>query len=396
MKIVLKKIKVKDIYKGFIDNSDTGEGIVAYEGKLNVQPKYQREFVYDDSRQKKVINSIINNFPINVLYRVKIADDKYELLDGQQRTVSICRFVANKFSYLLLDKTTGKSNPVLFSNLSKEKQEQILNYELYIYICEGTEEETLDWFKTINIAGLTLTDQEMRNAIYSGPFIEDLKRYFSKPNCALLKYSDFSLEKYLSGSRSRQDYLEIALKWVSRRDGHSSIEEFLSTHKSDDDASFVFDYVVEAISWARRLFVLDKDGKERYYKKEMKGLDWGFLYEEAKKSRPDLITPTETTREDVRRLIEQLYEDEDVTKKSGVFDYVVRGEEKSLSLRAFDDKTKTTVYSRQNGICSVCGRHFDIKEMEADHIVPRSKGGRTTIDNCQMLCKSCNRRKSDY
>ena len=395
MKIQLKKIKIKDIYNGFIDKSETGEGIVAYGGNLNVQPKYQREFVYDDLRQKKVINSIINNFPINVMYWVEISDDKYELLDGQQRTVSICRFVANKFSYLLLDKATGKSNPVLFSNLSKEKQEQILNYELYVYICEGTEEETLDRFKTINIAGLTLTDQEMRNAIYSGPFIEDLKRYFSKPNCALLKYSDFSLEKYLSGSRSRQDYLETALKWVSRRDGHSSIEEFLSSHKSDDDASFVFDYVVEVLSWTRRLFVLDKDRKEKYYKREMKGLDWGFLYEEAKKSRPDLIGPTETTKENVRRIIERLFEDEDVTKKSGVFDYVVRGEEKSLSLRTFDDKTKTTVYSRQKGICPVCGQHFDIKEMEADHIVPRSKGGRTTIDNCQMLCKSCNRRKSD-
>lgn len=398
MKITLQKIKIKDLYDGFVDRSEEGEGIVAYHGLLNVQPKYQREFIYDDERQKKVINSILQAFPLSVMYWVKTDETHYEMLDGQQRTVSICRFVSDVFSVEKVDKTkTSKSltSSFYFSNLSQEEKDTILNYELYVYICEGKEEETLDWFRTINISGVALTEQEMLNAIYSGPFVESLKKYFSRGKCAFLylkvgENNPLDSTLLVNGNRLRQDYVATSLRrYAMSLD--TTVVDVLSRHKKEGGTSFVYDYVVSVLKWVVTLF-----GEKENYRKEMKGVDWGYLYDFARRHRQDLFNPSEETKVSIRKEVTRLMSDVDVTSKRGVYDYVVTGRESSLSLRTFDEATKRTVYERQGGVCLKCGRHFDIDDMDADHILPWSKGGRTTIDNCQMLCKSCNRKKSDY
>lgn len=387
MKITLQKIKIKDLYDGFIDKSETGEGIVAFNGYLNVQPKYQREFIYDDVRQEKVIKSIINNFPINVMYWLKLDDTHYEMLDGQQRTVSICRFIKNNFKVNLVNKTTGQVDPKYFDTLSSEISKQFLNYELYVYICEGDSSETLDWFQTINISGVSLNEQEMRNAIYSGPFVESLKRYFAKRNCAFEKYSLINLKDYVTGQPIRQDIVEIALDWVSLKDD-TDIKTYMSRRLKDENAKDVFDYFVEVISRVKSLFV--------DYRKEMKSVDWGRLYDYVRRHRPDLLTVSPDVVKDFSDKVTRLMEDEEVTRKKGIYEYLITGEEKALSIRKFDDRTKRTVYERQDGKCAICGEKFDISECEADHIIPWSKGGKTVIDNCQILCKKCNSRKTNY
>jgi len=360
MNIELKEILVKDLVQDYINDNENG--VVGYGGKLNIRPKYQREFVYKDTQRDEVINTVRKDFPLNVMYWVKSDNNEYEVMDGQQRTISICEYIAGKFSI----------NYQYFHNLEENEKQQILDYKLMIYFCEGNDKEKLDWFKTINIAGEQLTNQELRNAIYTGTWLTDAKKHFSKSGCVAYNLGS----DYLKGSPIRQDYLETVIKWISKNE----IEDYMSSHQHTPTAFELWSYYQNVISWVQSIFTK--------YRKEMKGIDWGFLYNDYHSN--SSLNPVE-----IEKQIKSLMEDEDVNNKKGIYTYILSKEEKHLSIRAFTPKQIREAYERQNGICVKCGEHFDLKGMEADHITPWSKGGRTTADNCQMLCKDCNRRKSD-
>lgn len=361
MKIELKEIQISELYNGY--KNDLEEGVVGFGGKLNIRPKYQREFVYKDAQRNAVIDTLQKDFPLNVMYWVKNEDDTFEVLDGQQRTISICEYVEGKFSI----------DYKYFHTLTEDEKQQILDYKLMVYFCEGSDKEKLDWFKTINIAGEKLTDQELRNAIYTGTWLSDAKRYFSKTNCpAYGMASDL-----MNGSPIRQEYLQTVIGWISG----DKIEQYMADNQHKPNANELWLYFQHVISWAKVLFPK--------YRKEMKGLDWGVLYNEFKNDEFD----SKILEEEVSRLMQ----DEDVSKKSGIYSYVLTRNEKYLNIRAFTDKQKREAYERQNGICPKCvepNNHYKLDEMEADHITPWHEGGKTEPSNCQMLCKLHNRMKS--
>jgi len=358
MDIKLKNIKVKDLVKDYSDKDQ--EGVFGYSGKLNIRPQYQREFVYDPDQRSAVINSIFSDYPLNVMYWSIQSDGKYEVIDGQQRTISICQYVEGDFSF----------NQKYFHNLQNDEKEKILNYELMIYFCKGSDSEKLSWFRIINIAGEKLYNQELLNAIYSGPWVTDLKRHFSKNGCPAYELGN----NYLKGSPIRQDYLETALKWKS----NNKIEDYMGLHQNDVNANELWLYFQGIISWIKVTFP-----KKR---KEMKGINWGFLHNQFKDK--------ELNVNELEEEIVNLMQDRDVTNKPGIYSYVLTREEKYLNIRAFDENHKREAYEKQKGICVVCNKHFELNEMEADHIDPWSKGGPTTSENCQLLCKEDNRRKS--
>lgn len=359
MKIALQQIKIREVINGYLDNAE--EGVVWYGGKLNIRPKYQREFVYNEKQKKEVINSIRKNFPLNVMYRMKNEDGTFEILDGQQRTVSICQYVNGDYSI----------NNQYFHNLTKEEQDQILDYELMIYFCEGTDKERLDWFEVINFAGEKLTDQELRNAIYTGPWLTDAKRYFSKTWCAAYQiWSD-----YVKWSAIRQAFLETAIDWISE----GKITQYMAEKQHHQNANELWLYFKAVIERVQVTFP--------NYRKEMNGVNRWELYNRYKDQQFD----TDSLEKEIKNLMQ----DEDVTKKSWVYPYVLTKNERYLSIRPFPDKIKREAYERQQWICTKCNQHFTLEEMEADHITPRCEGGRTTAENCQMLCKRCNREKSD-
>ena len=359
MKIKLKEISIRDVVAEYANNDE--EGVVGYSGNLNIRPKYQREFIYKEEQRNSVIETVKKDFPLNVMYWVKSDDGTYEVLDGQQRTISICEYVSGKFS---LDN-------LYFHSLQDVEQEQILNYKLMIYFCDGNDKEKLDWFKTINIAGLKLTDQELRNAIYTGTWLTDAKRYFSKSGCPAYEMGN----KYLKGSSIRQEYLETIIKWIS----NNNIEQYMADNQHEPNANELWLYFKSVLDWIGVVFI--------EYRKEMKGVDFGVLFNQYKNEK---FNSTEIEQE-----ISILMQDEDVTKKSGIYPYIVLRDEKYLNIRAFTDKQKREAYERQEGICTNCNKKFEITEMEGDHIKPWSKGGKTTAKNCQMLCNPCNRIKSD-
>lgn len=361
MDIALQKIRVSDLVN---DYSDKGEaGVTGYCGKLNIRPAYQREFVYGEKERNAVIDTVRKGFPLNTMYWA-VSEDGFELMDGQQRTISICKYVGGEFSVMI------DGNPFGFANLSKDRRQQILDYELSVYVCEGTDEEKLDWFRVINIAGKPLTDQELRNAIYTGPWLAAAKIWFSKTGAPAAAIGN----KLLNGTPIRQDYLETALDWFS--DG--KIEAYMAAHQHEQNANELWTYFQNVINWVNLTFP--------NYRKEMKGVAWGPLYNRFK----DAALDTAKLEAEVTRLMQ----DEDVTKKSGIFDYVLSGSERSLSIRAFTDNMKREAYERQKGICPVCSKHYEIDGMEADHTTPWSKGGKTIAANCRMLCKADNRLKS--
>ena len=366
MKIDLKKITIRDLTNGYKNHAE--EGVVAYGGKLNVRPPYQREFIYKDQQRNAVIDTITNNFPLNVMYWAIKPDGNFEIIDGQQRTMSVCEYVTGNFSVdNLFDLQTRRG----FENLSKDEQEKILNYELQIYICDGDDSEKLKWFKTINIAGEKLTDQELNNAIYWGSWVTDAKRYFSKTSCPAYNLGN----KYLNGKSIRQDYLEAVIDWVSNGD----IEGYMAKHQHDSSADDLWIYFQNVINWVQAKFSI--------YRQEMRGVAWGKLYNQFKDKKLD----SKKMEEEIATLME----DEDVENKKGIYEYILTREEKHLNLRAFSDKQKREAYERQKGKCIKCKEHFKIEEMEADHITPWSEGGKTIPQNCQMLCKEDNRRKSN-
>lgn len=361
MNITHRSIAIREIFEGYKDNQE--EGVTAFNGKLNVRPPYQREFVYDDKKRNAVIETIKKGFPLNVMYWAKNEDDSYEVLDGQQRTISFCQYLNGDFSV----------DNLYFYNLTDVDQSKILNYEVEIYICEGNDKERLDWFETINIAGEKLTKQELRNINYTGKWLSDAKRKFSKTNCVAYKIGS----KYLKGSPIRQEYLETALSWIS----HGDIEGYMALHQKEDDASELWNYYTAVIDWITKVF------PPKYYRKEMQGLDWGRLYEAYHKN--------EYSPEELEKKVKGLILDDEVTNKRGIFEYLLSGctKESCLSLRKFSDAQKLAAYEKQKGICPICGKKFQIEDMDGDHIVPWSQGGKTTPDNLQLLCRTCNLKK---
>ena len=364
MKIELLNITIGEVCEGYFNDDE--EGVVGYDERLNIRPKYQREFVYDDKKRNEVIRTIRKGLPLNVMYWCKTenedGEEVFEVLDGQQRTISFCEYVDGSFSV----------DDMYFYNLPSDQQKQILDYELFVYVCEGTESERLEWFKIINIAGEKLTDQELRNAVYAGAWLNDAKRHFSKTNCPAYQIG----KDYLSGSPIRQDYLEKTLDWISG----SKIESYMSQHQHDRNANELWLYFRSVVSWVEVVFPK--------YRREMKGLDWGRLYNEHKDENLDAATLEEA--------ISELMTDEEVNNKKGIYEYLLTGEEKFLNLRAFPDSMKRAAYENQSGICPRCGQYYDIEQMEGDHITPWCEGGKTEPNNCQMLCKRCNREKSNH
>ncbi len=359
MNIELKEITVRELTNGYEDNEEAG--VIGYDGKLDIRPPYQREFIYKDKQRDAVIDTVTKDFPLNILYWAVREDGNYEVIDGQQRTISISQYVDGEFSF----------NGRYFHNLQKDEQEQILDYKLMVYLCSGTDSEKLEWFKIINIAGEKLTEQELRNAVYSGSWVSDVKRYFSKNSCPAYGIGS----DYLTGSPIRQDYLQTAIKWIS----NDNIEQYMAEHQHDQNASALWRYFQDVISWIEATFTTKRT-------KFMKGVDWGTLYNEFK----DEVFDTKEIEEEIARLIL----DDDVSKKSGIYPYVLTRKEKYLSIRAFTEATKQKVYEKQKGICVICKEKFELSEMEADHITPWHEGGKTNEENCQMLCRECNRRKS--
>lgn len=363
MRIEERKVTVGEVCDGYFNDAE--EGVVGYGERLDIRPRYQREFVYKDKQRDEVIRTVMKGLPLSVIYWCKTGEDSYEVLDGQQRTISLCEYVDGSFSV----------DDKYFYNLPEDQKRKILDYRLFVYVCDGTDSEKLDWFRIINIAGEQLTDQELRNAVYAGSWTSDAKRYFSKTGCVASTLAG----DYLKGTSIRQEYLETAISWAAAASSET-IEAYMAKHQHDPSAVSLWNYFRSVIDWVQAIFPK--------YRKEMKGLPWGLFYNEHK-DRTDL--DPKALEADVSRLMA----DEDVTKKSGVYEYLLTGQERCLSIRAFDDRMKRAAYERQSGVCPYCGEHFELSEMHADHIKPWAKGGPTTAENCQMLCRDCNLKKSD-
>lgn len=386
MKTILRTdITVKDICEGFIYNELEGKGLFGLAGKLTIQPEYQRNYIYADGRKDvAVVESILKGYPLGLIYFNKIDDSHLEVLDGQQRITSIGRFVTNKMS--IIDEN---SMPQRFISLASELKEKILETPLLIYECEGTEPEIKQWFKTINIAGVPLNQQEINNAIYSGPFVTLGKEEFSNSqNANIQKWS-----AYISGSANRQEFLERALEWVSK----GNIDDYMSSHRFDTNITELKNYFTSVIDWVSTVF----DDVES----EMRGLEWGRLYETYRKRPYDPKTVSAQVRE--------LYADPYIKTRKGIFEYILGGsvEPKLLEVRVFDEATKKSVYAVQTkkaiddkvSNCPHCAlghisnktRIYKFAEMDADHVSAWSKGGATDIANCEMLCKTHNRAKGN-
>lgn len=365
MNIELKSIPIRDLIAGY--SNDPEIGVRGYNGKLDIRPPYQREFRYDEAQKRAVINTIMKGFPLNIMYWSVVNDNEYEMIDGQQRTLSICEFYTHDFN--IVDNDRGV---LFFNTLTDEEKEQFLNYKLTVYFCSGTDKEKLDWFRVINIAGEKLLDQELRNAVYVGPFVTDARRHFSKNGCPAYKAGG----DYMTGKLEEQAYLETILKWAARKD-NMTIDKYMAVHQFEPNANKLWSYYMQIITWVRSTFIK--------YRKEMKGLDWGALYDEF----GDGIYDTAA----LENQIHDLMEDDEIMKKSGIYRYVLSGDLRDLSFRTFDKKQKREAYERQQGICVHCGKHFELEEMEADHITPWKEGGITVAENCQMLCRNCNRVK---
>ena len=364
------EVTVGEITKGYVNNDE--QGVRGYNGLLDIRPPYQREFIYNEKEQMAVITTILNGYPLNVMYWVKRSDDAecpFEVMDGQQRTLSICEYVDGKFSYEFKN----------FFNQPEDIQQRILNYKLTVYVCEGAPSEKLQWFKTINIAGKALNEQEINNAIYAGPFVTDAKRHFSKTNCAAYRLA----KDLVNGTPIRQDFLKKALEWMAdheTREGHNtSAVDYMARHQHDPNANNLWMYFQTVINWAVTNFDM------RRFRKIMKGLDWAWLYDKYGTETLDTAV--------LGQRISALMQDGEIQRQTGIIPYVLTGDEHYLDLRAFPDNIKIAAWERQGHKCAVCGEEFDIEFMEGDHITPWCDGGRTTEDNCQMLCRECNRRK---
>lgn len=381
MKIDLQRIRVRDLVVGYEDNDELG--VRAYDDKLDVRPPYQREFVYKDKQRNAVIETLRKDFPLNVMYWAVRDDGTFEVIDGQQRTISICQYVEGDFSIAI------DGHQLAFHNLQDDQKDQILDYELMVYFCEGTDSEKLDWFKTINIAGEQLTDQELRNAVYHGSWVSAAKKYFSKNGCPAYQIAS----DYMSGSPIRQDYLETAIEWIN----DSKVDEYMRDHHHDNNANELWLYFKGVIDWVETTFPKKRS--------QMKSVKWGPLYRRYKNASLD---PSK-----LEERVATLMADVDVKKKPGIYEFLLGGESdtKLLEIRVFDEKTKLAAYGKQTkdaeaagtSNCSMCAggsnnnsiRIYELSEMEADHVTAWSKGGASDLANCEMLCIPHNRSKGN-
>ena len=364
------EVTVGDIARGYINNEE--QGIRGYGGQLDIRPPYQREFIYNESEQQAVISTVLKGYPLNVMYWVRRSEDAecpYEVMDGQQRTLSLCEYVDGKFAYDFKN----------FFNQPADIQKLILDYPLTIYLCEGEPSEKLEWFKTINIAGKPLNEQEINNAVYAGPFVTDAKRHFSKSNCGASRLG----KDLVNGRPLRQELLKKALEWMAEdetREGKpQSVVGYMAEHQHDPNANNLWTYFQNVLNWTITNFDLKK------FKKIMKGLNWALYY--------DKYHSTTLDTADLASRISKLILDSDVQKQVGIIPYVLTGDERHLDLRGFPEDIKLAVWEKQHHICPSCQKEFDYEFMEGDHITPWREGGRTVIENCQMLCRECNRRK---
>lgn len=370
MTIKQLEVTVGEITSGYIDNEE--QGVRGYGGLLDIRPPYQREFIYNEKEQRAVINTVLKGYPLNVMYWVKRSEDAecpYEVMDGQQRTLSLCEYVAGTFSY----------DFKYFFNLTADIRKKILDYKLTVYVCEGEESEKLEWFQTINIAGKPLNEQEIRNAIYAGPFVSKAKQHFSRTNCGAYRLG----KDLVNGTPIRQDFLKKALEWMADHETRNGKPQtavgYMSAHQHDLSAGPLWSYFQSVLNWAISTFNMKK------FKKIMKGINWAMFYDEFHEQALDI--------NDMEKRIADLIGDDEIQKQLGIIPYVLTGDEHYLDLRSFPEKIKIAVWEKQQHKCAICGKEFDIESMEGDHITPWRDKGRTVIENCQMLCRECNRRK---
>lgn len=393
MKIEERKVKIHDLVAGYEEDDSTSR-VVALGKKLDVRPEYQREFVYDSKKREAVINTVLQGFPLNIMYWVDRKDGTMEVLDGQQRIISICQYAHNEYSVKVPAPTGGYIN-TNFPNLpggtlmADGKPEPFtklafFEYELTVYVCEGTDKEKLAWFQIINIAGEVLETQEIRNAQFHGPWLTDAKSAFSRKNCAAHK----KYGKYMSGDYIRQKYLESVFVWAADAEGitdKDAIVTYMQKHRYEDDANALWMYFENVFKWVEKLF-----GRE--FDKSMKGVQWGLLYNAHKDDNLDAKY--------LQKRMKQLLADKEVQKNSGIYQYLLEGEtreaEKHLSLRQFDKDDMLTRYHEQGGKCAICKDPFAIADMQGDHRIPWSKGGKTEYSNLDMLCTQCNLKKSNH
>lgn len=375
MDIKLNEIPLRGIYEGYINEGDTEMGVTGYDEQLCIRPRYQRNYVYKDEQRNEVVRTVKNGYPLSIFYWVDLGEDRkdqdaprFEVLDGQQRTISICDYIDGVFSV----------DGHYFDSLPNDIRKKILDYKLLVYICTGDDSEKLKWFQTINIAGEPLTPQELRNAIYSGPWVSDAKSHFSRSNGAAVGLAG----DYMAGEANRQVYMETAIRWHMQVTGEETIEEYMSKRKSEPAATELWGYFRDVIAWMEDVFPHKR-------KALMKGLPWGEYYN-AHHARHDLDPNA------LEAQISALLADPDVTRQKGMYEYVLTGDERALNIRVFDARMRSQAYEQQKGNCAICGKHFELEDMHGDHIQPWSRGGRTVAENCQMLCTECNIRKGAH
>lgn len=396
MKTTQPVVTIRDLVDGYLDKGE--QGVVAFGGKLNVRPAFQRAFVYNPDDRDRVMQSVYNNMPLNSMYWAINPDETYEVIDGQQRIISICQFITND---------DGNGNPIAidfngrntqtFEGLSPDKQQEILDYRLQIYVCEGTDDEKLDWFHTINIAGKQMTNQELLNANYTGQWLTSAKQFFSKRhnNEAInMSYYDnddkktllsLSTDKVLGNMGSlgekanRQLLLELALGW--RIDAtpteYLHIKDYMGKHRFDDDARELIDYFKSVISWVKQTFVT--------YRTDMKDVDWGILHNKYHHKSFDAAL----IRQELNRLYELYDVDPDGLKKKGFYEYCLSGDRNLIWHRAFSERQQKQAYDNQKKKCARCHKVFPLKELDGHHKIAFADGGETTVENCLMLCKNC-------
>jgi len=378
MKIHEHKISIGDIIEGYWDN-EAGQ-VTGYGGMLNIRPPYQREYIYDGKKgfQEALIQSIYYDRPVNLIYFAKAENSEYdyELLDGQQRIITICKFIVKReFSVSIGDKERQ-----YWHGLNKKDQERILDYKLHVHVCEGDANELMRWFQTINTGAKELYDQELRNAIYNGPWVTDAKSYFTKKGGQAKK-----CERYMSGHRERQDHLERILIWRIGSSDDGAIREYMAKHRKEHSAEHLRKYFEDMYEWIETTFHVDANSKN--YRKTMKSVDWGRLYREFKDVEFDSV--------EIAEKVSKLFKcDSKEINQKGIYPFVLTGKEKYLSLRSFTDAQRISAYERQGGICAIRRTEFPIEEMEADHIKPWSEGGKTDDENCQMICKAAHHEKT--